>query len=203
VWPIHDRLVGLLGNGVDVRWQIGQLPPTVGDQSLLGVKWLAHLGASAREQGRHMLFAASRRQESRLGRVKGSLLKRTRFVLKWKRNVLRARLPVERIDGDADLARVRVHVVALKAMADVVEERWLVEVVESSHVLHTILRQHVHKQQLLRACDQSALLMRCESDLERRVLFCHAHPLLPCVASSSQAPPGGQCHRHPVRGLWP
>ena len=93
---VEDLLVGVLGDGVDVRREIGHLAPTVLDQQLRRVQRLAH----------H---------------------------------------PVERVDCDADLGSVGVDMVARKAVAQVVEERGLVQVVEPCHVVHALLWEGVHQ----------------------------------------------------------
>ena len=61
---------------------------------------------------------------------------------------LAARLPVERVDGDADPAGVRVQLILAEAAAEVIQEGRLVQVVELCHVLHSSLGEVVHELEL-------------------------------------------------------
>ena len=68
------------------------------------------------------------------------------YICMW-----RAHLPVERVDGDADLTGVCVDMVALEPVAQVGEKGWLVQVVEARHVLDAVASERIREQQLLRA----------------------------------------------------
>ena len=59
-----------------------------------------------------------------------------------------ADLPVERVDGDAYAAGVRVQLVLAEAAAEVVQESRLVQIVKLCHVLYALLGQHVHQLEL-------------------------------------------------------
>ena len=63
-----------------------------------------------------------------------------------------ASLPIERVHCDTYLAGVGVYKISCEAVANVVEQCWLVQVVEPCHVLHSIFRQHVDQQQFLQCC---------------------------------------------------
>jgi hypothetical protein len=78
-------------------------------------------------------------------------------------------LPVERVDRDADLACVRVDVVALEAVFQVGQQGRLVQIVETGHVLDPIAGQRVGQQETLRTQANAASGQASDARGEGRV----------------------------------